>query len=278
MLGRAAFSSLVLILTGAHDAEMELGTLGVPGYPDCFEPAGGFSSTNVAVRAMEMECVAKPKTADQISIACVGDSITAGVCSSGGETYPSQLQKLLGSKYVVTNFGACGSTMQKNADSPYWKRPQYPALLKSNADIVVIMLGTNDAKSKETHGASNWENDGKTGAAQFEADYKSMIDIIKNFTSKPTIYTMIPPPLNKPNVYGMNQTVINEVFPRLIQKINSENNLPHPPIDVFNAMGGASMAHADWFCDGCHPVNVGYQHLAAAVQKGLGLGDSEVVV
>ena len=52
------------------------------------------------------------------------------------------------SKYAVTNLGACGSTMQKGADSPYWKRPQFQTLIASKWDVLVVMLGTNDAKDK----------------------------------------------------------------------------------------------------------------------------------
>ena len=57
----------------------------------------------------------------------MGDSITAGAHSSGNAmTYPSQLQAMLDpAKYAVTNLGACGSTMQKNAVS-WGNRP--PAL------------------------------------------------------------------------------------------------------------------------------------------------------
>lgn len=70
-----------------------------------------------------------------------GDSITAGAHSSGPNmTYPAQLQALVDpTKYQITNLGACGSTMQKGADSPYWNRPQYQALIKGTWDIVIIM-------------------------------------------------------------------------------------------------------------------------------------------
>lgn len=93
-------------------------------------------------------------------IACVGDSITAGVHSSGAaHTYPSQLQDLLGDKYAVTNLGACGSTMLKHSNSPYWQRPQYKALTEAKWDVVVIMLGTNDAKDPGDGGPNNWLHD-----------------------------------------------------------------------------------------------------------------------
>jgi hypothetical protein len=61
---------------------------------------------------------------EPIKIGCVGDSITAGVHSSGGvHPYPAQLQLLLDAakgkgKYAVTNMGACGSMMLKNSSSP----------------------------------------------------------------------------------------------------------------------------------------------------------------
>eukprot|EP01043_Picozoa_sp_COSAG02_P082836 COSAG02_NODE_20978_length_807_cov_1.460452_2_plen_56_part_01 len=35
--------------------------------------------------------------------------------------------------------------MLKNSSSPFWKRPQYETLIKNKWDIIVIMLGTNDA-------------------------------------------------------------------------------------------------------------------------------------
>ena len=248
--------------------------LGVPGFPDCVKASGGNVTGDPELALL---CDARPKLrADQISIACMGDSITAGVHSSGRNwTYPSQLQHMLDAKYpgkyVVTNYGACGSTMQKTGDSPYWKRPQYPAVMKSNADIIVIMLGTNDAKDTGNHGPANWENDGHTGVVPFTNSFHSMIDEFKAFASKPVIYSAIPPPLYKDSVYGMNQTVINDVFPVLIPHINAINQLPHAAIDVFDALGGAALKHPGWTADGCHPNDVGYTHLAAAVMAGIGL-------
>ena len=72
------------------------------------------------------------------------DSITAGAHSSGPTmTYPAQMQAMLDpTKYAVTNLGACGSTMQKGADSPNWDRPQFQTLIQNKWDKIVIMLGT----------------------------------------------------------------------------------------------------------------------------------------
>eukprot|EP00698_Gefionella_okellyi_P000720 TRINITY_DN1064_c0_g1_i1.p2 TRINITY_DN1064_c0_g1~~TRINITY_DN1064_c0_g1_i1.p2 ORF type:complete len:401 (+),score=96.89 TRINITY_DN1064_c0_g1_i1:30-1232(+) len=181
-----------------------------------------------------------------IKVACVGDSITAG-------SYPADLQALLGSTYNVTNFGVSGTTVLKNGDSPYWNQPAYHRALASSPDIVVIQFGTNDAKT------FNWG----PHSADFEPDYTALIKSFQQLASQPTIFISIPPPLQKP-VYSMNQTVINTILPGLIRKIASANGLLGP-IDIFDAMGGISLLHPDWFADGCHPTAFGYTVLAQTV-------------
>ena len=100
------------------------------------------NTTDVKASANSLICAQRTKDfGGQKSVACVGDSITAGVHASEADfTYPAQLQHFLGDAYKVTNLGACGSTMMKGADSPYWKRPQFQALTASKWDIVVIMV------------------------------------------------------------------------------------------------------------------------------------------
>ena len=48
-------------------------------------------------------------------------------------------------KYEVLNYGYAGYTMMKTGDLSYWK--VLKPVLSSNVDIIVLMLGTNDAKS-----------------------------------------------------------------------------------------------------------------------------------
>ena len=130
-----------------HDMNLPVNAkLGVPGFPDCnrLHPSLRLS---VKEAAKDLYCGQKGKNhAGATRIACVGDSITAGVHSTGGKhTYPGQLQLLLDKKYgegkyAVTNLGACGSTMLKSGDSPYWERPQYKSLVNSTWDIVIIQV------------------------------------------------------------------------------------------------------------------------------------------
>jgi lysophospholipase L1-like esterase len=261
---------------------------------------------NVTAAADDLMCSARGGD-DAIKIACVGDSITAGVCSSGGDhPYPQQLQKLLDAKhgpgkYAVTNLGACGSTMLKKGNSPFWKRPQYDALTKGTWDIVTIMLGTNDAKDPGDHGPDDWQHDcgGPSGdittkGCSFASDYQDMISLVGTLGTtgaSPKIYPMVPPPLMQQAAYGMNQTVINDVYPKLVPLIARDaGSKAEKPIDIYGAMGGTPNWRTTWpascaldspapcpfwcdkqHCDQCHPNDDGYAHLAEALLKGLGL-------
>jgi hypothetical protein len=85
----------------------------------------------------------------------------------------------------------------------------------------------------------------------FVEDYTKLITLIKSLGKSdsvpPKIWLAVPPPLmnggspgslDKP--YGMNQTVINDIYPQLLPKINTANGLTNNIIDVFGAMGGTS--------------------------------------
>jgi lysophospholipase L1-like esterase len=276
--------------------------LGTHGFPDCIQPGPVTDDLD----AMQHSMVCKQRgTADQILIGTIGDSITAGACSSGGNhTYPAQLQIMLDQeapgKYAVTNLGACGSTMQKspNGDSPYWQRPQYTTLTQNKWDILVILLGTNDAKDPIDGGPNNWHcgtNDIDMDTCPYVQDYLSMIALAQTLgrdaSTPPIIYAMIPVPLMQHGSIGANQTVINSVYPTLIPLISAKAKLTTVPINNFAVMGGVSNWQSvfpsgctlnspwpacPWWCDAqhcdqCHPTDDGYTHLAQSVKAGLGL-------
>jgi lysophospholipase L1-like esterase len=311
------FAAAVLLVVavvgrvGAHESGLPINTaLGVPGFPQCVR-AHPESALSVEEAAQDLICSQKNASDDAIKIACVGDSITAGVCSSGGDhPYPQQLQILLDQahgqgKYSVTNLGACGATMLKGGDSPYWKRSQFSALTSGKWDIVTIMLGTNDAKDPGSHGPNNWHHDcggptaTKLEGCAFADSYKDMIDLVKTLGTTPAgpkIYALIPPALNQQGAYGMNQTVINSVFPKLVPLIQKANNVLGP-IDIYTGMGGVPdwqskmpdhcTLNSSWtpckywcdsqHCDQCHPNDNGYSLFAQVLLKGLGLDNAVVV-
>ena len=74
-------------------------------------------------------------------VACVGDSITAGVqATDRAHSYPSQLQALLGNDYAVTNLGSSAAMMQRRGTRPFVRTAMYSELLAYEWDIVIIML------------------------------------------------------------------------------------------------------------------------------------------
>ena len=150
--------------------------------------------------------------AETIKIACVGDSITfgAGIKDRKNMNYPIQLGKILGEKYEIKNFGNSGSTMLKKGDKPYWKQREFKAALEFNPNIVVIKLGTNDTKPQ------NWKH-----GADYLDDYKSMISIFSNLTSKPKIYICLPVPVVESR-WGITDDIVNEKIIPTLRKISNQ--------------------------------------------------------
>lgn len=191
-------------------------------------------------------------------IACVGDSITYGAYVEEREKncYPVILQKLLGTdSYRVGNFGVNGATLQKNGDKPYWKQKRYEQSLSYEANLVVLMLGTNDTK------AINWK-----GSDAFRADYLELIGTYAALETKPQIILVTPPPLFKITgtelwVKADADAAIEEER-RVIREIGAEKNLP--VIDLYKLAG----SHPEWFNDdGVHPNASGAAAIADAVAE-----------
>ena len=87
--------------------------------------------------------------AQKKKVSCVGNSITYGYGLSNPSTqsYPSQMQALLGtSSWIVGNFGVSARTMLKKGDLPYWNEQAFANAKAYLPNLVMIELGTNDAK------------------------------------------------------------------------------------------------------------------------------------
>ena len=143
-------------------------------------------------------------------------------------------------------------------------------MLNTSSDVIVIMLGTNDAKTVADGGPANWEDDGKTGAVEYISSYSYMVAEFAGLASKPNIFATTPVPNYKNGVYGMNQTVINKIFPALVPVLATENT-PNHALDIFDCMGGVNLTHPELIADGCHPNAAGYVFLASCFQAALGL-------
>lgn len=186
-----------------------------------------------------------------LRVACVGDSITegTGLADPNSDSYPSQLAGLLGEGWDVQNFGKKSATLIKSGSLPYWNTAQFVHSHDYNPDIVVIMLGTNDAKP------GNWANN-----SQFIPDYSELINSYKNLSSEPTVYIAYPPPVYG-TVAGITDARIkNEVIPK-IAEVAAINGVS--VIDIYSALSNKK----ELFPDKVHPNVEGARQIAQTVYQ-----------
>lgn len=188
---------------------------------------------------------------EPIRVACVGDSITAGVGASKGNSYPQQLAKMLGTKWTVKNFGVSGSTLLNHGDLPYQKTKAFKEALAYNPDVVVIKLGTNDTKPQ------NWKFKG-----EFVADYENLIGQFTKLASKPRIYICHPAYVPKQGNFGINEAGVLEEIP-MLDKLAADKNAGL--IDIH----GALKEHPEMLPDRVHPNTEGATVMAKTVYKAL---------
>lgn len=192
-----------------------------------------------------------------IRVACVGDSITYGAKIEDKflNSYPAQLQQLLGGRYLVENFGASGYTLQKNANFPYWNHPNFQKSSDFQPDVVFLMLGTNDTKPY------NW-----TGTENFLSDLEDLVIHYQTLDSHPKIYLMTPATIFSGHFklkdnYKM-QADVADIISNAILSFGKEHNLP--VIDIHEA----TRTHPEYFLlDGVHPDSVGASAIAQEVYQ-----------
>lgn len=203
--------------------------------------------------------VAPSKTVDaaaiseKVRIACVGDSITfgAGIKDRPNNSYPAQLQALLGNRFEVRNFGISARTLLKKGDRPYWREKIYKKALKFNPDFVIIKLGTNDIKP------GNWQH-----KDEFAADLKALVESFQALPSKPQVLLSNPVPVQKRR-WGMTEENITQgVMPR-VKQVADQMGLA--VVDFHEAVP----AEAQYFSDGIHPNAAGAGLMAEEALKAL---------
>lgn len=194
-----------------------------------------------------------------IRIACVGDSITRGtfVWRPSRNSYPAQLQRILGERYSVRGFGVNGHAAQDSADRPYRSSSAFAASTGFRPDVVLIMLGTNDARG------DNWK-----GVEAFDADYRALVTHYLSLETAPDVWLLTPPTLFRLGRstavrYGMSEAAIGEIS-SAIRRTGPE--LGCRVIDI----NEVTSAHPEAFrFDGVHPGAAGATLIARAVADAL---------
>jgi acyl-CoA thioesterase-1 len=182
--------------------------------------------------------------ASPIRVACVGDSITRDT------EYLKVLSTMLGANYTVGNFGVGRTTVSLQFDKPYMRQPAFREAQTFNPNIVVIILGTNDAYLSQQQ------------RNNFTDDYKTLVTPFQSLPSNPEIYIVIPPPVFN-NALGLPAAVLdNEVIPKVNQ---TAADLGLPTIDMYTPL----LDKPEAFQDGVHPNLEGSQVIAAEIYNAI---------
>ena len=178
-------------------------------------------------------------------VACLGDSITQ---VSG---YPNKLQTMLGNNYYVREFGVSSSTVLVNSHTPYIDQKEFQKVKEFLPKIVIILLGTNDAREDTYQSIDN-----------FVADYEQLIREVQAMENKPKILLVKPPPLFDNDFDLSNSNLLEGVIPR-IEEVAKKLGLT--TIDVYTPLAN----HPEYFVDGVHPNNDGARLIASEIFKAI---------
>ncbi len=123
----------------------------------------------------------------RIKVACIGNSVTYGygLKDPSSQSYPVQLQQMLGEQYDVKNFGHSGATLLRKGHNPYYKTKEFSEAIHLNPDVAIIHLGLNDTDPRDWN---NYSND-------FKSDYAWLIDTLRKSNPQIRIYTCLMTPI-----------------------------------------------------------------------------------
>lgn len=197
--------------------------------------------------------------ANAVKVACIGNSITDGhgINMADVNSYPAQLQRLLGDGYCVRNFGKSARTMLNSGNLPYMREAVWQEAQAFNPDIVVIKLGTNDSKNM------NWDSHAK----EFAKDYQRMIDTLRALPSKPRILLCTPIRSTKTRQsekWQIRDSIVTADIIPAIRKVAKKNKLPL--VDLYPVVGTDKKELSE---DGVHPTPKGAAKIAAAVAEAI---------
>jgi len=190
-----------------------------------------------------------PRSPEAMRVACVGDSITfgEGIMDRERNSYPAQLAVLLGDKWEVRNFGVSGSTVLRKGNYPYWDTQEFRDALAFQPQVVIINLGTNDARPL------NWKY-----KDDYVRDYIALIRSFQALDSKPTVWLCNLTPARAGKRWVFDKVILEEVMPR-IKEIAQRTGLP------VIELNGALSNRKELFADALHPNERGAKVIAETI-------------
>jgi GAF domain-containing protein len=192
-------------------------------------------------------------------IACLGDSITYGHGVSATRTkdaWTFVLQKMLGDRAEVLNFGINGASASEGCPESYRRTGLLDRALSSGAGTFILMLGSNDTKDRI------WNAQGyKMGLRGIISD---ILRLQRDGSDLPKLFLMLPPAMfaleDGQTAYGVRaDLLVNEVIP-IINRLAQDYCLP--VIDLYSV----TKDHPEYYLEGVHPNAAGNLAIAKAVR------------
>lgn len=186
-----------------------------------------------------------PADGAAVKLACLGDSITAGMLVRKEECWASRLAKALGKKAEVGNFGVSARCLLFKGDRPITREKAYRDALAFNPDMLLVGLGTNDSKKV------NWSH-----KDDFAGNYKKIIAEFRKQNPKLKVYCLLPIPSQEAREGGISRECIEkEIIPLIRQVAKSTKSRV---IDLNKVMKGKDSL----LVDGVHPNAEGHALMA----------------
>ena len=203
-----------------------------------------------------MEDVMNPKILTlghgAIKVAAVGDSLTYGygLENRREEAYPSVLLDLLGSHYQVSNYGMSGRSLLSTSDYPYLQEKNAQSSLQSDADIVIIMIGSNDSR------AAYWNKE------QFIKEYRAFAEAYLQMASQPEVFLVAPPHVPTSR-FGLNNDIVRDELQAIVAETAADLGVH------FVNLSPITEGKMDYYSDGLHLTPLGNQVIAQEIFSAL---------
>lgn len=189
-------------------------------------------------------------------VACIGNSITYGAAINDPVkySYPTQLQEMLGDKYLVGRFGKSGATLLRRAFRPYFDQQEFRDAMAFHPDIAVIHLGINDTDPRA------WP----CYRDEFITDYLALIDSVRHSNPKCRIIMALMSPIS--DRHHRYDSGTRQWFYEIQEHIRKIAGLAGAQlIDFYTPLHH----RPELFPDRLHPSREGYGVIARVVYEGI---------